>query len=104
MPAEAATEVKWEEIWRPRRPRGQQHRQHRRPHHRQKPNQETGQKTDAPAEAKSGEHRRDNNRPDRQPRPFMQSASPKANVGIDPDSPFAALSRLKAAMEKPNSE
>lgn len=120
VPAEAATEVKWEEIWRPRRPRGQQHRQHRRPHHRQKPNQETGQKTDAPAEAKSREHRRDNNRPDRrerrregghggrrpdrQPRPFMQSASPKANLGVDPDSPFAALSRLKAAMEKPNSE
>ena len=113
-PAETAADAKWDEIWRPRRARGQ----HRRPH-RQKPDQAAAPKAEAPAEAKGREHRRDNNRPDRRerrregghggrrpdrPRPFMQSAGPKASAGVDPDSPFAALSRLKAAMEKPNPE
>jgi hypothetical protein len=32
----------------------------------------------------------------------MQSAGPKAQAAVDPDSPFAALSRLKAEMEKTN--
>jgi len=34
----------------------------------------------------------------------MQSAGPGPKAGIDPDSPFAALHQLKAAMEKPSQE
>jgi ATP-dependent RNA helicase SUPV3L1/SUV3 len=123
--AQAAAEEKWDEIWRPRRARGQQHRQHRRPH-RQQQSEAAAPKTDTPPETKGREHRRDNRdgrdkgRPDRRerrreggphggrrpdrPRQFMQSAGPKASAGVDPDSPFAALSRLKAAMEKTNPE
>jgi ATP-dependent RNA helicase SUPV3L1/SUV3 len=37
-------------------------------------------------------------------RPFRHSASPAPKPGIDPDSPFAALSSLKAALEKQSQE
>jgi ATP-dependent RNA helicase SUPV3L1/SUV3 len=43
-------------------------------------------------------------REDRQPRAFRHSASPAPKPGIDPDSPFAALSSLKAALEKQSQE
>jgi ATP-dependent RNA helicase SUPV3L1/SUV3 len=43
-------------------------------------------------------------REDRSPRPFRHSASPAPKAGIDPDSPFAALSSLKAALEKQSQE
>jgi ATP-dependent RNA helicase SUPV3L1/SUV3 len=42
-------------------------------------------------------------REERQPRVFRASASPP-KTGIDPDSPFAALSQLKAALEKQSQE
>jgi len=43
-------------------------------------------------------------REDRPQRPFRHSASPAPKAGIDPDSPFAALSSLKAALEKQSQE
>ncbi|MDX2203764.1 MAG: hypothetical protein NW223_13510, partial [Hyphomicrobiaceae bacterium] len=46
---------------------------------------------------------RDRKRDDR-PRAVMQAGPPAKSGGIDPDSPFAALSRLKAEMEKSNSK
>ena len=39
-------------------------------------------------------------RDERPQRSFRHSASPATKGGIDPDSPFAALSSLKAALEK----
>ena len=45
-----------------------------------------------------------NRREDQQPRVFRHSASPAPKPGIDPDSPFAALSSLKAALEKQSQE
>jgi hypothetical protein len=35
---------------------------------------------------------------------LRHSASPAPKPGIDPDSPFAALSSLKAALEKQSQE
>jgi ATP-dependent RNA helicase SUPV3L1/SUV3 len=55
-------------------------------------------------ERRHGQHRRDDRREDRQPRLFRHSASPAPKPGIDPDSPFAALSSLKAALEKQSQE
>jgi ATP-dependent RNA helicase SUPV3L1/SUV3 len=49
-----------------------------------------------------GSSRRDDRRDDRQPRLFRSAPAPKP--GIDPDSPFAALSSLKAALEKQSQE
>ncbi len=40
----------------------------------------------------------------REERPVRHSASPAPKAGIDPDSPFAALSSLKAALEKQGQE
>jgi hypothetical protein len=59
-----------------------------------------GQKT-----AKSGFKRRDGGKP-REERPrFHAQASPSAaKASFDPDSPFAALSSLKAALEKRSQE
>ena len=45
-----------------------------------------------------------NRQEDRQPRVFRHSASPAPKPGIDPDLPFAALSSLKAALEKQSQE
>jgi ATP-dependent RNA helicase SUPV3L1/SUV3 len=39
-------------------------------------------------------------RDDRQPRPRVSTAAPQRKGGIDPDSPFAALSALKQQLEK----
>jgi ATP-dependent RNA helicase SUPV3L1/SUV3 len=43
-------------------------------------------------------------REDRAQPPFRHSAAPTPRAGIDPDSPFAALSSLKAALEKQSQE
>ncbi|HEX5959182.1 MAG TPA: helicase-related protein [Hyphomicrobiaceae bacterium] len=73
---------------------------------------------DSKSEARSGDHRHKRNdnrhdrrhgasgrREDRQQRSFRHSASPpSAKAGFDPDSPFAALSSLKAALEKQSQE
>ncbi len=77
-----------------------------------------GRRPDSRPEARPGDHRHKRNdnrhdrrhgpsgrREDRQQRPFRHSASPPtAKGGIDPDSPFAALSSLKAALEKQSQE
>jgi ATP-dependent RNA helicase SUPV3L1/SUV3 len=55
-------------------------------------------------ERRHGSGRRDDRREDRQPRVFRHSASPAPKPGVDPDSPFAALSSLKAALEKQSQE
>jgi ATP-dependent RNA helicase SUPV3L1/SUV3 len=120
--------VQWEEIWRPRRRgrafeaaprekraapeaaegetahnRPRKHRPHRRP--------------DAPAVTATGDkrrperrdHRRDGPKPQKQrreerPRPQLQASPPGRKAAFDPDSPFAALSSLKAAMDKRTQE
>ena len=52
------------------------------------------------------ERRRDGpaQRRDDRPRAVVQSASPPAKGGIDPNSPFAALHSLKLALEKPGQD
>jgi ATP-dependent RNA helicase SUPV3L1/SUV3 len=55
-------------------------------------------------ERRHGPGRRDDRREERQPRVFRHSASPAPKPGVDPDSPFAALSSLKAALEKQSQE
>jgi len=98
-------EVKWDEIWRPRR-QGRQPQQHRRnAHARQKPNGDHAPKSQ-PKRNTRPERRRDapaRHRDDR-PRTVVQSASPPGKGGIDPDSPFAALRSLKLALEKPGQD
>jgi hypothetical protein len=120
---------KWEEIWRPRR-RGRALEQPRREKRAHRPRQKDGaeaaaapasQSSQGPQSTQSGKpERRESKGPHRRrdhrrqgpgqrserPRPQMQ-ASPstsKAKVAFDPDSPFAALSSLKAAMEKRSQE
>jgi ATP-dependent RNA helicase SUPV3L1/SUV3 len=48
--------------------------------------------------------RREDGRREERSRLFRHSASPAPKSGIDPDSPFAALSSLKAALEKQSQE
>jgi ATP-dependent RNA helicase SUPV3L1/SUV3 len=132
-PTEAATAkeaelVRWEEIWRPRR-RGRvvetAHREKRspaepgegpKPHHR--PRQQGYQAR--PEGAKPGqsgdkrrtdrrEQRRDGAKPpkprrEERPRVALQASPPGRKAGFDPDSPFAALSALKATMDKRTQE
>jgi len=100
------TEPKWDEIWRPRR-RGRQPDRARQG--RRAP---TGppEKTAVPPRGKEvrrnrreGRHGAARRREER-PRPYSQSAAPAPKTGIDPDSPFAALSSLKAALERQGQE
>jgi ATP-dependent RNA helicase SUPV3L1/SUV3 len=111
-----AAELKLDEIWRPRRQGRHRDRGRRRPAAR-----DPSGKDDAhPHLGKEGRHHRHDrherrerrhgsgggrgeDREERQ-RPFRHSASPAAKAGIDPDSPFAALSSLKAALEKQSQE
>ena len=117
-PAEAASALvpappadKWEEIWRPRR-RGRAFE----PEGGQRPTaaaQEPDQAVRRPkpkAGHRSGKgqppHRREQRhegpkrRREEGGRLQFQSSPPAAKSAVDPDSPFAALSSLKAAMEK----
>ncbi len=115
-----ATEEKWEEVWRPRR-RGRafdasQQREKR-------PQPESADQGARPFKAKQGPRRDQDQhgRPDRRdrrrdapktrredrPRTQLQASPPSqkgAKASFDPDSPFAALSSLKAAMEKRTQE
>ena len=101
----AAAESKWEEIWRPRR----QGRQHDRPHRRH-----VAQAGQAKSEARPSPRGKEvwRNRQRKQSpagrregaRPYSKSAAPPPKTGIDPDSPFAALSSLKAALERQSQE
>jgi ATP-dependent RNA helicase SUPV3L1/SUV3 len=123
-PAKEAEPVKWEEIWRPRR-RGRAveaaERDKRakaepgeatRPHHR--PRQSGYQAR--PEKTGGGDKRRDRREPRRdsgkppkprreeRPRVALQASPPGRKGGFDPDSPFAALSALKATMDKRTQE
>jgi ATP-dependent RNA helicase SUPV3L1/SUV3 len=101
-------DAKWDEIWRPRR----QGRKSDRPHRRRgppagKPEVEARPPRDGEAwrnrrQRKQGPGGRRDDR-DRV-RPRIQSAAPPPKSGIDPDSPFAALSSLKAALERQSQE
>jgi ATP-dependent RNA helicase SUPV3L1/SUV3 len=107
-------EVKWDEIWRPRR-QGRQPQQHRRGAHvRQQPKSDQtpqqakptrGNRPERSNRPDRREHRRDGPPQRRDDRPrAVQSASPPAKGGMDPDSPFAALRSLKLALEKPGQD
>jgi ATP-dependent RNA helicase SUPV3L1/SUV3 len=110
-------EEKWEEVWRPRRKGRAFDRPERekRPHHsRHKdgvhgPQGHQGVQGPAPdAVRREGkgplrrpDHRRKGpHRRDERPRPSLQAAPSTPKPAFDPDSPFAALSSLKAALEK----
>jgi ATP-dependent RNA helicase SUPV3L1/SUV3 len=110
-PAEAPT-PQWDEIWRPRR-RGR-HVGDRRPGETKLP---AGVQGRPAGDQRPGKGRRDRNaqrperrphgppqrrREERTPRIYAQSRSPEPSSkgGFDPDSPFAALHSLKAAMDK----
>jgi ATP-dependent RNA helicase SUPV3L1/SUV3 len=128
-PPAAATaepaEEKWEEVWRPRRKgrtldRPDRDRRDRQPPHKAgaHASQDAQERQGAPGargpkparqESKGPLRRRDhrrrapNQRDERAPRHVQASpSSPKA--AFDPDSPFAALSQLKAALEKRGQE
>ncbi|MBX9591329.1 MAG: helicase [Hyphomonadaceae bacterium] len=108
--ADPTPEVKWDEIWRPRR-QGRRHAEgpRRSRHANPKPAEDRAQ----PSKPRHGgrpdrrERRRDGPGPrrDERPRALVQSASPPTKGGgPDPDSPFAALHSLKLALEKPSQE
>jgi ATP-dependent RNA helicase SUPV3L1/SUV3 len=104
-----AAEPKVDEVWRPRRQGRQPDRARRRGPVAEPPKDEAH-----PRRGKEARHKRHDRherrqgpppgrREDRQ-RPYRHSASPAPKGGVDPDSPFAALSSLKAALEKQNQE
>ena len=110
-PVPAPPAEKWEEIWRPRRrgrafePEGEQ-----RPTAAAREPEQAVRRPKPKAGHRSGKgqppHRREQRRegPKRRReeggRLQFQSSPPAAKSAVDPDSPFAALSSLKAAMEK----
>jgi ATP-dependent RNA helicase SUPV3L1/SUV3 len=106
---------KWEEIWRPRR-RGRTleagAERHKRPQRPQRPERahDLAPKS-APHEGKGrprrhgGRRNGPGKRGDELQRLPLQASSPSPKAAaFDPDSPFAALSSLKAAMEKRSQE
>ena len=98
--------AKWDEIWRPRRQGRKSDRGRRRG---AAPVEQRGPEA---RQAKAGEGRssrrerkpRPGGRPEDRQRPYGYTAAPPAKAGTDPDSPFAALSSLKAALEKQRQE
>jgi ATP-dependent RNA helicase SUPV3L1/SUV3 len=104
----AAPEEIWEEIWRPRR-RGREpeHRPERPQRGRRRPAEPAPIRAGGPERGKDRpEHRkprRDKRHKERQERPriHVEASPPGAKTGgFDPNSPFAALYSLKAAMDK----
>ena len=103
----AAAEEIWEEIWRPRRrARDLDERPVRPQGPRRRPSEPAPVK---PAEARKdrpdqGKRRRDKRHKERheeRPRLHLEASPPGAKTGgFDPNSPFAALYSLKAAMDK----
>jgi hypothetical protein len=68
-----------------------------------------GPKTSTRQEGKDALRRRDHrrkhsNQREERKHPQLQASPPAAKAAFDPDSPFAALSLLKAAMEKRNQD
>jgi ATP-dependent RNA helicase SUPV3L1/SUV3 len=127
----AAAEPKLEEIWRPRRQGRHPDRGRRRPagavagepaKSDARPRREgkegrhgearsgdgrpgEGRRKDGRQHKRFDRHERRQGAPGRrEERPVRHSASPAPKAGIDPDSPFAALSSLKAALEKQGQE
>ena len=110
LSAAALDAAKWEEVWRPRR-RGrtfertadERPQEHARKGRTRRPPPDRGDKQPAQQarpQRRDGQRQRPNKRGDDRPRAQLQ-ASPTAQRGtFDPDSPFAALSSLKAALEK----
>lgn len=107
---------KWEEIWRPRR-KGRSEDRPRRPEHKSRPQVEddanpAGRKANkAPHQGAGGrpprrERKHDRQKPQREERrrPQLHASPPASKTAFDPDSPFAALSSLKAALEKRNQD
>jgi ATP-dependent RNA helicase SUPV3L1/SUV3 len=99
-------EAKWEEIWRPRRQGRRSDRPRRRrggPAGQSEEVQPVPRKREVWRSRRQGKKRAPGGREDRT-RPYSQTAAPTPKTGIDPDSPFAALISLKAALEKQNQE
>jgi ATP-dependent RNA helicase SUPV3L1/SUV3 len=116
-------EVKFEEVWRPRRHRERGHRDHR-PSRGERP--EHDRKRERPQAGASGERRQpqrpgagkdgnrdrdrsqrpkrrpgdDRRRRDEGPPPQIRASGAIKRAEADPDSPFAALGALKQALEK----
>jgi len=98
----------WEEVWRPRRKgrafEGQPDR--RRQQRARRPDKPPARELEPGVQAgtprRKGPDRRRGGSGDRQERPrlHMQASPPASKAAFDPDSPFAALSLLKAQMEK----
>jgi hypothetical protein len=100
----APAEAKWDEIWRPRR-QGRRHDPRRR--HATQAGQTKTEARVAPRGKEVWRNRQRKHGPagrrEAAP-PYSQSAAPPPKTGIDPDSPFAALSSLKAALERQSQE
>jgi ATP-dependent RNA helicase SUPV3L1/SUV3 len=115
----AAAEPEFEEIWRPRRRREHGHSEERRNKHRRhrsrqgggehRPGEAPRDQVAAPdKERHPKRHRHHGNRgkphphrdDTRQPAARTSTSSSQKRGGVDPDSPFAALSALKLALEK----
>src|SRR5262245_40806690 len=105
--AEAAEEM-WEEIWRPRRRGREPEQRPARPHGpRRRPAEPAPARAvggergkDRPEQRKPRRDKRHKERPER-PRLHLEASPPGAKTGgFDPNSPFAALYSLKAAMDK----
>ena len=104
-------EEQWEEVWRPRRKgrafdtaserhshqRARQSDKAAAPEARLKPGSQVG-KAGKPRGRRPDRHR-GGERPERS-RPHVHASAPPSKAAFDPDSPFAALSSLKAQMEK----
>jgi hypothetical protein len=101
-------EEAWEEVWRPRRKGRTFEAGAARHRHERAPSLETAAAQEA--RLKSGSHggKARGRRPDlrrgggerERPRPHLNASVPPAKATFDPDSPFAALSSLKAQLEK----
>jgi hypothetical protein len=92
--------VKWDEIWRPRRQGRRIRRSERRDPPPSKPPEKDARRSKPDKDRRERHRERPAKRRDDRPQPHMQSAAPAPKAGGDPDSPFAALRSLKAAMEK----
>jgi ATP-dependent RNA helicase SUPV3L1/SUV3 len=120
---EKVTELKPDEVWRPRRqgrrferPRRHDGAEAPKEHARLRGGQDAQQKDARRNEGRRPRHERQDRherherrqgssgRREDRPRVFRQSASPAPPAGVDPDSPFAALISLKAALEKQSQE
>jgi ATP-dependent RNA helicase SUPV3L1/SUV3 len=108
---------RWEDIWRPRRKgrafdRPERDKRPHRARHKGGAPASEGRGAQEPTprtmrpEGKGGPPRRRDHRRkgpqhrDDRPRPHAQASPPAPKAAFDPDSPFAALSSLKAALEK----